>query len=57
MLYNDGRIYEGNWMSDYKYGEGYEKFANQCVYQGEFINGKPEGIGRYSWPNGEYYEG
>ncbi len=57
MLYGNNRIFEGNWECDFKNGKGYEEFENGCVYQGYYVNGKPEGVGKYQWPNGEYYEG
>ena len=57
MLYNNGRLYEGQWECDYKQGMGYEKFPNCSVYQGYYVNGKPEGVGKYTWANGEFYEG
>lgn len=52
MLYGSDRVYEGEWSCDYKNGRGYEEHANGCVYQGQFVNGKPEGVGKYQWPNG-----
>ena len=57
MLYGNHRIFEGNWECDFKNGKGYEEFENGCVYQGYYVNGKPEGVGKYQWLNGEYYEG
>jgi hypothetical protein len=32
--------------------KGYEKFANGSVYKGDYVQGKPEGCGRYEWENG-----
>lgn len=52
MAYDNDRMFEGEWQNDMKHGKGYERLANDCVYEGYYINGKPEGIGRYSWPNG-----
>lgn len=52
MIYNNDRVYEGNWENDYKHGSGYESFPNGSVYQGMYLNGKPEGVGKYHWPNG-----
>ena len=58
MVYDNGRLYEGNWKEDLKEGEaGFEKFPNGCMYSGAYIAGKPDGVGRYSWPNDEFYEG
>ena len=45
-------LFVGEWESDQRHGYGYEGFPNGCIYQGDFVNGKPEGIGRYTWPNG-----
>lgn len=64
MLYENKRVYEGKfilnageWENDHRHGFGFEKFANGCIYEGDFVNGKPEGVGKYRWPNGEFYEG
>jgi hypothetical protein len=32
IVYNNGRIYEGEWVDDKREGRGYEKFANGNVY-------------------------
>ncbi len=52
MLYNNERVYEGQWQRDLKHGQGFEKFPNGCIYEGQYANGKPEGVGRYVWNNG-----
>lgn len=52
MIYNNSKFYEGEWADDLKHGVGYEQFVNKCVYQGDYAKGKPEGIGKYTWPNG-----
>jgi hypothetical protein len=51
MLYNN-RTYEGQWESDFKHGKGFELYNNQSIYTGSYVNGKPEGLGRFQWPNG-----
>lgn len=55
MIYNNGRVYEGIWENDFKHGKGYERFSNSSKYEGNFMNGKPEGVGIYIWANGESY--
>lgn len=32
-------------------------FPNGSVYEGSYVNGRPEGVGKYKWVNGEFYEG
>lgn len=59
MVYSDcKRIYEGEWVfkililkqeNDSKHGKGYEFFSNGSTYDGTYVNGKPEGIGTYTW--------
>ena len=43
MLYNNNRVYEGNWENDRKHGYGYEEFVNGAMYIGNYINSKPHG--------------
>lgn len=40
-----------------KNGLGTEHFHNKDSYKGEYVNGKPEGNGRYIWARGNFYEG
>ncbi len=47
MLYLNGRLYEGEWQSNFKHGKGYERFSNGSIYKGSYVQGKPEGCGRY----------
>lgn len=57
MLYDNGRLYEGEWQNDKKFGRGFELNPNGNRYEGYFINGKCEGYGTYIWYNGEIYDG
>jgi len=34
MIYNNGWVYEGEWMSDKRHGEGYERYSNGNKYEG-----------------------
>ena len=34
-----------------------KEFSNGSVYEGEFLNGKMHGQGKYTWPSGDSYEG
>ena len=44
MTYNDGNIYEGDWVNNQRFGKGVLKFKDGNKYEGEFstdlINGK-----------------
>jgi hypothetical protein len=54
----DGVVYSGNWSNDKMNGKG--SFIHQpsgMKYEGDFLNGKYEGVGKYIWPDGYYYEG
>ena len=44
-------------MNDRKHGRGCEVLPDGAIYYGGFINGKPEGLGKFTWPNGETYDG
>lgn len=47
MIYQNGRVYEGNWKQDLRHGTGYERYANGNWYRGNFETGKAHGIGVY----------
>ena len=57
IVYNTGRIYEGEWKDDKRFNRGFELFVNGNTYQGEYIDGKAHGKGIYTWQNGEVYDG
>jgi len=57
MLYSSKRLYEGDWENDVKHGKGYEILPTGSHYEGDFLNGKPDGYGVFKWKNGEIYEG
>lgn len=44
-------------MSSLKHGKGADFFANKDRYIGDYQNGKPHGIGTYTWGNLSQYEG
>ncbi len=47
MIYQNGRVYEGNWMNDLRWGSGYERYSSGNWYRGNFENGKAHGVGVY----------
>lgn len=38
-------------------GKGKLILSNQSIYEGEFRNGKKNGFGTYTWPDGKQYKG
>ena len=57
IVYDTGRIYEGDWGADKREGRGFELFSNGNTYQGEYGKGKAHGKGAYTWRTGEAYDG
>ena len=57
MVYDSGRVYEGQWQNDRRHGQGYEHYSNGNTYEGAFERGKANGFGIYRWTSGEIYEG
>lgn len=45
MVYENGRVYEGDWVNGYFQGNGVLFFADGDLYAGEWKNGKPDGDG------------
>jgi hypothetical protein len=43
MVYRDGRLCQGSWQNDRKYGECYETFPNGDAFHGLYVNGKQQG--------------
>lgn len=40
-----------------KHGKGKEKYSNGDEYEGDYVNGKPDGVGEYRWNDGSVYKG
>ncbi len=40
-----------------KNGEGKYRFKDGTIYEGQFLNGLPDGLGKVVYPDGEFYEG
>jgi hypothetical protein len=43
MIYESGRVYEGEWLNDKRHGMGFEKYKNTNEYIGHFERGKANG--------------
>jgi hypothetical protein len=57
MKYRNGRLYEGEWKKDLRWGRGFEKFHNANSFCGTYEKGKAHGRGVYTWATGEIYDG
>ena len=54
----DRVIYSGIWKNDKLNGSGsFYHEPTGCKYEGDFLNGKFDGVGKYLWPDGSIYEG
>ena len=55
---NDGNYYIGQWKNGASNGKGIVYYKNgNFAYKGDFVNGKPDGIGHYNYEDGDYYIG
>ncbi|OWR55777.1 hypothetical protein KGM_212090 [Danaus plexippus plexippus] len=57
-----GKLYEGDWLNGFRHGFGSlsNKQANgtfRLEYRGDWVRGKPEGIGWWYYQNGDVYFG
>ena len=54
----NGDIYIGEVLNGLKHGKGKIYNINGSIkYEGDFVNGKREGYGKFIWEDGEYYIG
>ena len=53
FIYEDGRIYEGQWKNKYFDGIGALTFQNRAQYTGEFKKGLMHGYGRITLQDGK----
>ena len=57
MEYENGHIYEGEWMEGNTHGKGKYIWPDGEVYDGDFLNGIITGRGIRHYANGDIYEG
>ncbi|CAJ1964831.1 unnamed protein product [Cylindrotheca closterium] len=57
LLYQNSRIYDGEWEDGKWHGKGCWQNINGDVYNGSFRNEKRHGYGVYKWENGNEYAG
>jgi len=55
---HEGSTSDGAWVDDLQHGFGKETWENGTIkFEGEYIQGKKCGRGRYEWSDGSFYEG
>ena len=47
---------KGQMSGDMFNGQGTKYFANRHKYTGDWVDNRMEGLGIYTWPNGDRYE-
>ena len=57
FTYDDGSIYEGEFVDGKVHGQGTYTWSDGTMYEGAFESGLPHGEGRLTWPSGAMYEG
>ena len=53
--YEDGGIYEGQFLNGRQHGQGTYRLPNGYEYVGEWFEGEIRGQGRATFPNGSIY--
>ena len=58
IIYENGEYYIGPLLNGLRNGKGVIYYKNgKMKYEGDFVNDKFEGYGKYIWENGDYYIG
>ncbi len=57
VIFENGDIYEGNWVNGKKEGKGTFTYTNIGIYTGQYANDVRSGKGKFSFLNGDIYEG
>jgi hypothetical protein len=55
--YDNGGVYEGEFLDGRQHGHGTYRLPNGYEYTGAWVEGRIEGEGRATFPNGAVYEG
>ena len=56
-VWDEGEIYEGEFINSVKEGVGFYRWADGTTYMGQFQKNKITGYGRMNFSNGNVYEG
>lgn len=56
-MWNDGRIYIGDWYENMMHGDGVYMWQDGRIYKGMYDKDKKNGYGIYLWADGKVYIG
>ena len=57
-IYDNGDYFIGEYKNSLRNGKGILYYKNGNIqYEGDYVNGKSEGNGKYIWEDGTYYIG
>ena len=56
MTLPSGFQYSGNWSKGTPNGNGKLILEDEMTFEGQFVNGWREGVGKVTFINGDYYE-
>jgi hypothetical protein len=57
FIFDDGSVYEGEWLNGNYHGHGKLIFEEGEYYEGMFEKNLPHGAGIRKWSNGNFYDG
>ena len=57
MTFEDGHIYEGDFLDDARTGNGVYRWSENEYYSGDFADGVYHGRGVFRYANGDEYDG
>jgi hypothetical protein len=57
FYFENGDIYEGEWLNGMRHGQGKYTSVNKHVYSGQYVRDQRHGYGTYRWPEGDVYVG
>jgi hypothetical protein len=55
--YATGSWYKGDWLNDMEHGTGkaFLQVPQRGIYEGDFLDGAPSGVGKFAYANGDVY--
>lgn len=57
VRFNNGIVYEGSWLGEYREGFGVQIWPDGARYEGQWHNNKANGKGKFIHVDGDVYDG